>query len=252
MPGALPDVLASDGASIYLRHRRFDLEGHAVEPNVPHLYSPAGFLEDAWWHRTYWLVGTSMTSAYGGWPRSGSRAPAGRILAMDDSTVYGFGRNQYIHHGAHIGIDGATVFHFKPDRDAEQRFTHYQAFAIDRKVAPATKPKVPANEKRRRNQPAPPKEYRWTQKLPILARAMVASPGAVFMAGPPDVFACDDPAAALSGAEGGRLLVLSTDNGRSVTEQALPSPPVFDGMAAAGGSLYLAAMDGSVSCFVGR
>ncbi|MHC4156113.1 MAG: hypothetical protein ACYST6_14495, partial [Planctomycetota bacterium] len=112
MPGALPDVLSCDGQSIYMRHNRFDLEGQPQNPDVPHLFSSAGFLEDSWWHRTYWQVGTSMGSNYGGWPRAGNQVPAGRLLVLDDESIYGFGRSQYIHHGAHVGIDGATVFHF--------------------------------------------------------------------------------------------------------------------------------------------
>ena len=60
MPGALPDVLSCDGQSIYMRHNRFDLEGEPQNPDVKHLFSSAGFLEDSWWHRTYWQIGTSM------------------------------------------------------------------------------------------------------------------------------------------------------------------------------------------------
>ncbi|UCF17610.1 MAG: PQQ-like beta-propeller repeat protein, partial [Phycisphaerales bacterium] len=58
MPGALPDVLSSDGKSVYMRHMRFDLNGVEQEQTVPHLYSSVGFLDDSWWHRTYWIVGT--------------------------------------------------------------------------------------------------------------------------------------------------------------------------------------------------
>ncbi|MEA3226173.1 MAG: PQQ-binding-like beta-propeller repeat protein, partial [Planctomycetota bacterium] len=136
MPGALTDVLSCDGQSIYMRHNRFDLEGQPQNPDVTHLFSSAGFLEDSWWHRTYWQFGTSMASNYGGWPRAGNQVPAGRLLVLDDKSIYGFGRNQYIHHGAHVGIDGATVFHFKPQQDAQRRFTTYRAFAVDCTATP--------------------------------------------------------------------------------------------------------------------
>jgi hypothetical protein len=43
---------------VYLRHTRFDLSGNVQAPDVPHLFSPAGFLDDSWWYRTYWFVGT--------------------------------------------------------------------------------------------------------------------------------------------------------------------------------------------------
>ena len=249
MPGALPDVLSCDGESIYLRHLRFDLAGRPQPPEVPHLFSAAGFLDDSWWHRTYWMVGAKMGTDYGGWLRVGSRVPAGRILAVDGSTVYGFGRSQYVHFGAHVGIDGATVFHFKPDQDAQRRFTHYQAFAIDADRSSIQQQQELAQAK---GAAVPAKKYRWTQELPILARAMVLAPNTLFLAGPPDLFATDDPSAALEGKKGGRLCVVAAADGKQLAQYELESPPVFDGMAAAGGRLYLATCDGRVLCFHGE
>ena len=240
MPGALPDILSCDGESVFLRHVRFDLDGQPQPQDVPHLFSPAGFLDDTWWHRTYWLIGTAMGNNYGGWPQVGNRVPAGRLLAVDDSSVYGFGRNQYIHHGAHIGIDGATVFHFNPSRDAQRRFTNYRAFAIDR-GKPGTKPGG-------RRQP---KQYRWTGKLPIQARAMVLAGKTLWLAGGPDILTSDDPAAALQGRQGGRLMAVAATDGSTLAEYPLQGPPVFDGMAAAAGRLYLATTGGKVLCFRG-
>ena len=247
MPGALPDVLSCDGESIYLRHRRFDLAGQPQEANVPHLFSSAGFLDDTWWHRAYWMLGTEMGNNYGGWPRTGNRVPAGRLLALDESTVYGFGRNQYIHHGAHIGLDGATVYHFRPPNDAEKRFTHYRAFAIGR-----TAGQTPAPVARGKRPAARPKQYRWTQELPLLARGIVLSEKHLFLAGPPDVLRADDPHATLAGSRGGLLVVVSTDDGAELSQYELEAPPVFDGLAAAGGRLYMATTDGSVVCFRGK
>jgi len=249
MPGALPDVLSCDADSIYMRHTRFDLEGQPQPPDVAHLFSSAGFLDDTWWHRTYWMVGTMMATNYGGWPNAGNRAPAGRLLTLDDSTVYGFGRNQYIHHGAHIGIDGATVFHFRKDRDSERRFTHYRLFAASRGGQPAAQPARKPGAKKSRAKPAPRRRvFRWEQRVPVLARAMVVAGDTLFVAGPPDILETNDPAAALDGKKGGMLLAVSTADGQVAAECKLDSPPVFDGLAAAGGRLYMATMDGRVVC----
>ena len=250
IPGALPDVLSCDGSSVYMRHRRFDLEGQLQPPEVTHLFSPAGFLDGAWWHRTYWLVGTTMGSNYGGWPRFGNQLPAGRLLVVDDSSVFGFGRNQYIHHGAHVGIDGATVFHFRPDREGQKRFTYYQAFAIDRN--PSTQEQQPGKTTSKLQRPAASqtaKRYRWTQQLDVLARALVLADNTLFLAGPPDVFSCDEPTAALEGKKGGLLCVLSAADGQELAKYELESPPVFDGMAVAGEYLYMVTIDGKVRCF---
>ena len=248
MPGVLPDILSCDDESIYMRHSRFDLAGQPLAPEVPHLFSDVGFLDDTWWHRTYWLIGTVMGTNYGGWPRVGNQVPAGRLLVLDDSSVYGFGRNQYIHHGAHVGIDGATIFHFKPDRDALHRFTHYQAFAISRDSTNGAERSAKAGSKRRRASGTPSKNYRWVRKLPVLARALVLAQNTLFLAGPPDIFATDKPVAALDGEKGGLLYAVSTADGKELARYKLDSTPVLDGMAAAYGRLYVSMKDGSLLC----
>ncbi|MHC4116860.1 MAG: outer membrane protein assembly factor BamB family protein [Planctomycetota bacterium] len=253
MPGALPDVLSCDGKSIYMRHNRFDLEGEPQNPDVPHLFSSAGFLEDSWWHRTYWQFGTSMASNYGGWPRAGNLVPAGRLLVVDDESIYGFGRNQYIHHGAHVGIDGATVYHFKPQQDAQRRFTHYRAFAIDREKPEQDRQPVDAAARRKRAPVSrgPARKYRWTGQQPVLARALVLAGGNLLLAGPPDVLSSAEPEATFKGERGGLLCVLSAADGSELARYDLDSPPVFDGMAAAAGRLYIASTSGEVLCLAG-
>jgi outer membrane protein assembly factor BamB len=249
MPGALPDVLSCDGASVYMRHSRFDLEGEPLDPVAPHLFSAAGFLDDSWWHRTYWMVGTIMATNYGGWARSGNQVPAARLLVLDDSTVYGFGRSQYIHHGAHVGLDGATVFHFNANRDADRRFTHYRLFAASQRSQTGAQPaRKPASKQTRKKAASPRRQFLWEQQVPILARAMVLAADTIFVAGPPDIFESEDPAGALGGKEGGVLVAVSTTDGKKLAVSKLDSPPVFDGLVAAGNRLYMATLGGHVVC----
>ena len=95
MPTALPDILSSDGRLIYMRSQPFNLDGTrlaleklpctqdadrgAVSPvqrtDRMHLFCPSGFLDDSWWHRTYWMYG-STSSAVGAaitWQAESSR-----------------------------------------------------------------------------------------------------------------------------------------------------------------------------------
>jgi hypothetical protein len=58
----------------------------------------------------------------------------------------------------------------------------------------------------------------------------------------------DDPHAAYEGRLGGAIWVCSEDDGRKMGEHPLPSPVVWDGMAAAGGRLYLTTIGGQVMC----
>jgi outer membrane protein assembly factor BamB len=247
MPGALPDVLSTDGKSIFMRHVRFGLDGSRKPRGGPHLYSPAGFLDGSWWHRTYWLVGRAMSGGYGGWPRSGLRRPSGRILALGDGVVYGFGRDNYIHHGSHVGIDGATIFHYRK-RDARRRWTRYRLFAQPSELVEKGQGRGTAD-----------KAPRWARPMPIFVRAMVLAEDKLIVAGPQDPVKAagytapseaTDPGA--SDAPAARLIIISAQDGKRVAERELAAPPVWDGMAAAGGRLYLATTDGAVVCFGGQ
>jgi len=80
----------------------------------------------------------------------------------------------------------------------------------------------------------------------LWVRAMVLAERTLLLAGPPDVLAADDPTAAWEGRRGGLLRAVATDDGSTLAEYELPAPPVFDGMAAAAGRLYLATVDGRV------
>ena len=82
------------------------------------------------------------------------------------------------------------------------------------------------------------------------SRAGVVRAGAAFTAGAgaPDTVAGQDPYAALEGRKGAVLWAVSTRDGKKLTEAPLKAPPVPDGMAAAGGMLFLATIDGNVLC----
>ncbi len=112
MPTGLPDILSSDGRLVYMRGQPFQLDGQRLpleampssgdadsgappptqNPELAHLFSPTGFLDDSGWHRTYWMFGSRFVSGWSGYYLSGKAAPAGRILVFDDDRVYGFGR----------------------------------------------------------------------------------------------------------------------------------------------------------------
>ncbi len=265
MPGTLPDVLSSDGTSLFMRHTRFDLEGQPQSGSVPHLFGSVGFLDDTWWHRTYWQWGTKMGSGYGGWPHTGNAVPAGRILAVAGPVIYGYGRDRYFAHGAHVGIDGASVFHFRPPH----RFSTYRLFAAKLGAPsplpagghrpPAGAPQPKAKAKARRRGPRVNRTFLWQQPVPISVRAMVLAGDTLFVAGPqdpvgdargtyPDAPARWRASPASGAAQGARLLAVSTADGKPAAELPLAAAPVWDGMVAAGGRLYLATLDGKVLC----
>ncbi len=52
--------------------------------------------------------------------------------------------------------------------------------------------------------------------------------------------------------QGGKLIIFSTTDGRKLAAYDLSSAPVFDGMAAANGRIYLSAQGGKLTCFAGK
>ena len=219
MPGNLNDILSAQHDSIFMRHQRFDREGQPQAETLPHLHSPAGFLDDSWWHRTYWVVGTEMHSGWGGWPTLGTQVPSGRLLVLGQDTVYGFGRDRYHRDGSHVGLGRAE----------------YRLFARRLDAAP------------RRDADA--HTFLWEQTVEPRVRAMVLSDERLFVAGPPDALTAQDPMAAWEGDAGGLLWVVDPETGERLAAYSLDAPPVFDGMIATPGKLLFTTTDGRLVCY---
>ncbi len=87
------------------------------------------------------------------------------------------------------------------------------------------------------------------RESPIRARAVVLTPQTVFFAGQPNLGnSSDDAFASYQGAKGAKVVGVAVEDGAVMSELDLPAVPVFDGMASAGGRLYLSLNDGTVIC----
>jgi hypothetical protein len=75
----------------------------------------------------------------------------------------------------------------------------------------------------------------WPQTLPGVVAMAIAGDKAVV--------------AAPARGEKGVLRVVSLADGSMLAEQPLPAAPVFDGVAVAGGRIYVSQVDGCVACF---
>jgi hypothetical protein len=244
--GYLPDILSANGDSVFLRRARFNYELERQKDNVPHLWSSVGFLDDSWWHRTYWQIGANMGSGWGGWAKAGQQVPAGRLLVTNGSHVYGYGRNQYDTPGAHVGVDADGVW--GPIGREMGRWTYYHLFGQELGGQVSTG----------RRQPNKPRAEvdGWQRRIPVLVQGMVLADKTLFVAGPEDPMreiphrpaAVDPLVKATESTEGGKLLVVSSDDGTTLAEYELQSPPVFDGVVAAGGRLYFSNKKGEVVC----
>lgn len=232
MPGGLPDILSSDGEFVYMRDLKFDEQCQSCEGGGMHLFSPTGFLDETWWHRSYWLWGPEFKSGWPGWHQAGNTYPAGRLIVFNDETIYGFGRSFY------------------PKGNAGQWTTgeEYRLYAASKSLKALESLPQP-QEVRRGRQPYPASrvEYQWSETVEPEVRAMVLAGETLFVAGPRGD--THRSLAAWRGEEGISLEAISTADGRVVTSYELDSLPVLDGMAAAAGRLYLATKAGGVVCF---
>ncbi|NQT14571.1 MAG: PQQ-binding-like beta-propeller repeat protein, partial [Planctomycetes bacterium] len=109
--------------------------------------------------------------------------------------------------------------------------------------------------------------YDWTRDVPIMVRAMALAGKILLIAGPDDLVDEDaafqtfsDEAtqrqlalqdAAWKGLSGARLQAVDADTGEGLAEYPLDSPPVFDGLIAAHGRVFIATMDGRLLAFAG-
>ncbi|NQT11442.1 MAG: PQQ-binding-like beta-propeller repeat protein, partial [Planctomycetes bacterium] len=230
MPGAIPDVLATDGTSLFMRHQRFDLSGQPLEPNVDHLFSSAGYLDDTWWHRTYLQFGRSMSGGYGGWGRAGNTHISGRTLVRNASHAFGFGRKGYTITGSHLGLQ-----------------SEYHLFAADLKPIQPPKPSRAAKPRRSKT-PVNTVNYLWSKSIPFYPRAMLLAGGTLFLAGPDSVddFHANRP-------KGDVLLwAVSTEDGAKRAEHKLTASPVYDSFAVTANRLYFTTVDGRVVCYTGE
>jgi len=282
LPAALPDILSCNGKAIFMKSQKFTLDGR--RPTVEtsrnandqlgpdaHLFAPAGFLDSTGFHRVCMIYGKVYTGGASSNHAAQKAAPAGKMLVFDDARIYGFSRLPHLHRWVR-----ALEFHIyaasKHERRAAPPRKRRRAKGKARKTpkeppAPAAKPPTEqtvlhmrgdnARERQRviRSLAGSRVKYEWSNHDPaIYVNAMVLAGDSLFAAGPPAIRndATKQALARWQGKAGGLLERLSRKDGRLLQTHKLPSPPVFDGMAAAYGRLYLCLANGSIVCFSDR
>ncbi len=91
-----------------MKSQKFDFDGNRLEigPNSgdfasqaskqrgedAHIFAPMGFLDETWFHRSYWVLGQSFAGGHGGYYQAGRFAPSGRLLVNGNGYVFGYGR----------------------------------------------------------------------------------------------------------------------------------------------------------------
>jgi len=261
MPVANADLLSCDGQYVYMQAQKFNLEGQrlGIAPGERdaeggrHLFCQTGFLDDIWFHRSFWIYGEDCGEGWGAYSNPRKQTPCGRIMTFDNARVYAF-RSEPL----------GNMLHPR---------TRYVLYSADREpdAANTDQPDQPSRKKARRSgekkdDPSGTslggcKIYWQVESLPLFANAMTLAGNCLVLAGPPDLAdetrmlgflpGADDEInrqlkaqnEAWLGNQGGLLWIASADDGGKLAEYALKSFPVFDGMSAAAGGLYMSMID---------
>jgi hypothetical protein len=248
MEGTTSDVLSGDGESVFLKHLRFDKNCQPVAERKPHLFAVTGFLGEEWFVRSFWTIAEITGAGWGNWTTPTNSAPFGRILCVTDGYVYGYGR---------VKIASGATGH---KADAYHLFGRSRTAAAPPPVEPPKAARKGAGKKAENAPGLPPPVWSDTQSL--IVRAMVLAGDNLVVAGPPDVGQKDEKVLAFSnekdalagfeGRKGVVLRIVSAKDGAKRFETPLTAMPVFDGMAAANGAVFIALQDGAVECWAGR
>jgi hypothetical protein len=209
MDGVLNDIPGTDGANVFIRQMAVSsFDGRGGQ----HLYTSGGYLDPSWFNRTFWQVGRAQTSG---------------LMVLGKDLAY----------GVELFASRSRETVFTPAANA------YRLQCISLK-APAKREidRKAANKRRQGQKPL------WEQRIGIRVTALVRAADVIFAAGSPDIVDPRDPHGAWEGRKGGVLAAFAVGDGKRLAQYRLPAPPVWDGMAAAGGRLYIGTGDGGIVC----
>jgi len=207
--GTTADVMTSEGDTLYIRQRAFNLDLTDAAPGK-HLLASAGMLEANRHHREYKLVQEDFNHRKM-WTTERTEYPTGDIIVSDGSDYY-------------------SVFGHPVNRG--ESFNPRNGYALMAKTRTGDN-----------------WSSKWNVKIPITGKAMALAGDTVFVAGAPLVFDLHDLAATYAGRRGGILWAASAADGSKLAEYTLDVLPAWDGMAVAYGRLFIVNQDGSIDCW---
>ncbi len=193
-----------------------------------HLHTTTTFLDDTFYNRTFW----SYSKTWPGFYLNHIAAKSGQLIVVDKDTTYAF--QAYPERQGHNGyfIPGEKGFVVIADANDNEPVLNHRTLARDKGMG--------------FTRSAPPLWHRWTK---VRTRAMARAGKYLVLAGTLDIMNEEDPYAVYDGRAGAQLLLIDAKDGTTVSELALPSPPVFDGLSAARGRIYVSLENGSLICF---
>ncbi len=232
--GVVSDVLVSDGYGVFLHHAAFTTGLKPQQKFSRHLFSTSSLLDDAENHRSHWVLGTGDFSevpvAYS-WVVNNPRRWTPTIAVPT---------------GVHMLFNDEAVWGVRRKGDANGRY-----YLFKRANTPFSEngPGLPDFRRLPKNRI---ESYLWSRDLAVRPHAMVKAGAYLFLGVMPVSIPEDDPYAAYAGEKGGGVWVVSASDGTTVAEYSLPSPVIWDGLAAADERLYGTTYAGEVFCLSGN
>jgi len=249
MPMALTDLLSTNGKKIFMRYQQFDMNGKRIKLDFTrklygtnkadinesakgaltdqtgedaHLFAGTGFLDDSWWHRTYWVYGKNYASGWPGYYVAGKGgAPAGRMITFNDDSIFTWGRIRR---------------YFKWSKVYE-----YRLYAQDYDYNETWEARIPILA---RSMLLSDKTL-FILGPDELARQEQVNKG---ITTPEMQKTVQKQHEAFMGKHGSKLIVVDIAGGSIRAGAEMDSVPVFDGMAGAYGKIYVAMADGTLRC----
>ena len=225
--GGVRDVLSSDGKNVFMHHVKFNPQLVKQDKMSRHLFSTSGMLDGTENHRSHFVLGTGDFSRVGvaySWVVNGRRreqsgVPFALMMVYDDYGVWGVKRR---------GGGGSYSLFENPNTPFSDTEESRPDFGVGKVKGKGSK---------------------WTAAIAVRPRAMLKAGDNLYVGTMPTKALAGDPYAAFEGRMGGMITVVSAKDGKQLAEYKLPSPVVWDGMAAANGRLFVSTAKGVVHCF---
>jgi hypothetical protein len=215
--GYEPDTYGPEMKAIHAK-----LGGPDQRGDDAHLFSGTGWLDESWWHRTYWIYGNYHASGHSGYTQAGAQgAPAGRMITFDKDQIYTWGRLKWYFRWSE---EYQYHLHAK-DYDYQDQWSVMLPILVRAMVASDDRLFVLGPQELMRQD-----EIKRRISDEDVQQLMV------------------EQERALNGESGSMLLTVDKQSGKIVSGYQLPTAPLLDGMSGAYGNLYLSTTDGQLCC----
>ncbi|MFC1497607.1 PQQ-binding-like beta-propeller repeat protein [Verrucomicrobiota bacterium] len=195
--------------------------------DFPSIKAYSGFCDDTWYTGSYWIFN--------------DRPNVGHLLVVGESenTIYGIkGQTGYKVSGSH----SESVFKVAD--------SGYQLFANKKSGRAEVKDLSDKQDKKKGGtEDTSTWKNSWNVNIPLRVMAMLADRNNLYLAGVADKTDEQDYWKYLEGRAGGIFAVYSKVDGKKIFQIELDSPPVFDGLSAANGKVFISLKDGNVVCW---